>query len=42
MIKTMWIIMLVLFSPVVIFIMGLVKLVELMKWDLGLKEEKDE
>lgn len=42
MIKAMWIIMLVLFSPVVIFIMGLVKLVELMKWDLGLKEEKDE
>ena len=42
MIKAMWIIMLVLFSPVVIFIMGLVKLIELMKWDLGLKEEKDE
>ena len=42
MIKAMWIIMLVLFSPVVIFIMGLVKLVELTKWDLGLKEEKDE
>lgn len=42
MIRVIWIIMLVLFSPVVIFIMGLVKLVELMKWDLGLKEEKDE
>ena len=42
MIRVMWIVMLVLFSPVVIFIMGFVKLVELMKWDLGLKEEKDE
>lgn len=42
MIRVMWIIMLVLFSQVVIFIMWLVKLVELMKWDLGLKEEKDE
>lgn len=41
MIRVMWIIMLVLLSPVIIFTMGFVKLVELMKWDLCLKEEKD-